>query len=41
MTIDFEAWDDDEEEGGDEYDDFLDAGGTEEELAEALGFDIS
>jgi hypothetical protein len=39
MTFDFDDWDDDE--GGDEYDEFLDAGGTVEELAAALGFDIS
>lgn len=38
MTVDFEDWDDDE---GDEYDEFLDTGGTEEELAAALGMDIS
>jgi hypothetical protein len=38
VTIDFDDWDNDE---GDEYDDFLDAGGTVEELADALGMDIS
>jgi hypothetical protein len=40
MDVDFDDWED-EEEGGDEYDEFLDAGGTVEELADALGFDIS
>jgi hypothetical protein len=35
-----DEWDD-EEDLGDEYDEFLDAGGTVEELAAALGMDIS